>query len=67
MAQVSGRNTVDWDKRLDFDVVYVDNLSLFFDMKILAKTLQVVILGDGVSVDVDQVESRLDEERNHNA
>lgn len=63
LAQVSGRNTVDWNRRLEFDVKYVENLSLINDLRILGRTLAVVLFGSGVSVDVDSVESRLDEER----
>lgn len=42
-AQVNGRNTVQWDQRLKYDVEYVENLSLAFDIKIFFKTLVNVI------------------------
>ena len=38
LAQVKGRNAIDWDQRLALDVWYVDNRSLWLDLKILAAT-----------------------------
>ena len=43
LAQVNGRNNVSWDKRLDFDVKYVENFSILLDMKILYQTISQVI------------------------
>ncbi|HEY9572126.1 MAG TPA: sugar transferase [Pusillimonas sp.] len=48
-AQVNGRNTVDWPKRFQLDVWYVDNRSFWLDMKILAMTVQLVLTRKGVS------------------
>ena len=42
LAQVSGRNFLDWDKRLAKDVEYVKKLSLAMDLKVLWKTVMVV-------------------------
>ncbi|MGL6341693.1 MAG: sugar transferase [Waterburya sp.] len=49
LAQTSGRNTLDWDKRLKLDVAYVDNWSLWLDFKILLATVWKVIKKDGIS------------------
>jgi lipopolysaccharide/colanic/teichoic acid biosynthesis glycosyltransferase len=49
LAQTSGRNTLDWDKRLKLDVAYVDNWSLWLDFKILLATVWKVIKRDGIS------------------
>jgi sugar transferase EpsL len=48
-AQVNGRNAVDWQCRFDLDVWYVDNLSLWLDVRILARTVYGVLRGDGVN------------------
>jgi undecaprenyl phosphate N,N'-diacetylbacillosamine 1-phosphate transferase len=38
-AQVNGRNTINWDKRLEFDAQYVQNLSFRIDLKIFIRTI----------------------------
>lgn len=48
-AQVNGRNTVDWDKRFEMDVWYVENRSFLLDLKILFLTIYKVIKKDGVN------------------
>jgi lipopolysaccharide/colanic/teichoic acid biosynthesis glycosyltransferase len=48
-AQVNGRNTVDWDRRLAMDVWYVDHRSLLLDLRILRKTVVAVTTREGVS------------------
>ena len=54
---MSGRNFIDWDKRLEKDVEYVENLSFGMDMKVLKMTVQTV-LGhqDEVAEDTNAVE-----------
>lgn len=63
LAQISGRNFVNWDKRLELDVQYTEQISLTFDMKILMKTFLAVITREGLAVNADQAELPLDEER----
>lgn len=43
LAQVSGRNTINWDERLELDVQYVESLSYRNDFKILMATIKNVI------------------------
>lgn len=43
LAQVSGRNFIDWDRRLEKDVEYVENLSFMMDVKVLWMTVQTVL------------------------
>jgi len=45
--QVSGRSELDFEKRINLDASYVDNLSLFNDFKIILKTPWVMITGKG--------------------
>ena len=47
-AQVNGRNQSDWEERLELDVWYVENWSLRLDLRILVKTLWIVLTGHGV-------------------
>ena len=62
-AQVNGRNFLGWDHRLEKDVFYVKNLSFVLDLKILIKTIMVVMKREDVSVDSNAVECYLWEER----
>ena len=48
-AQVNGRNAISWDEKFDLDVWYVDNQSIWLDIKILYMTIKKVILRDGIS------------------
>lgn len=48
-AQVNGRNAISWKKKLELDVIYVDNLSFWLDIKILCITMKKVILRDGIN------------------
>ncbi len=65
-AQVHGRNTVAWDRRLALDVWYVAHYSLGLDLRILARTLLQVVRGADVAVDTQATETYLDEERHGN-
>lgn len=49
LAQVSGRNSLDWETRLKLDVVYVDTSSFRGDLQILLKTVGVVVRRTGVT------------------
>lgn len=50
-AQVNGRNAISWEKKFKYDVWYVENQSLRFDMKIIWMTVVKVISREGVSAD----------------
>lgn len=51
LAQVNGRNLLDWEEKFDLDVRYVDERSLSLDLKILVRTVQEVFLARGISHD----------------
>jgi len=48
-AQVNGRNAISWEQKFALDTWYVDNQSLWLDIKILAKTVRQVLIKDGIS------------------
>jgi lipopolysaccharide/colanic/teichoic acid biosynthesis glycosyltransferase len=48
-AQVNGRNAISWDKKFEYDVWYVDNMSLGLDIKIIFKTIIKVFKRDGIT------------------
>ena len=51
LAQVSGRNAISWQERFAFDVWYVDNMSLWLDLKILWRTVLKVLKRDGINAE----------------
>ena len=48
-AQVNGRNALSWEEKFDMDVLYVDNWSLGFDLKIIGMTILSVLRREGIS------------------
>ena len=50
-AQVNGRNAISWEQKFEFDVWYVDNISLSLDVKILVRTIMKVFKREGISSD----------------
>ncbi len=48
LVQVSGRNLLSWDEKFDLDIWYVDNWSLWLDVKILLRTLWHVVKRTGI-------------------
>jgi len=48
-AQVNGRNELDWQKRFELDVWYVDNVSFLLDLKIIFRTIQKIFKREGIS------------------
>lgn len=49
LAQVSGRNAIEWDDKLTLDVEYVDRRSLRLDLRILLLTVRQVVRRDGIT------------------
>lgn len=49
MWQVSGRNQIDFDEWMKMDLEYIDNWSLWLDIKIILKTVPAVVLRSGAS------------------
>ena len=48
-AQVNGRNAIEWDIKFELDTWYVDNQSLWLDIKILLKTVRMVLVKEDVN------------------
>jgi lipopolysaccharide/colanic/teichoic acid biosynthesis glycosyltransferase len=51
LAQVAGRNLVDWDERFELDVEYVETRSLGLDLRIIGQTVLAVLRREGISGD----------------
>lgn len=48
-AQVNGRNAITWEEKFEYDIWYVDNWSIWLDLKILWMTLTKVIKMEGIN------------------
>lgn len=50
-AQVNGRNSIDWNKKFELDVWYVDHCSFFLDIKIMYLTVLKVFKKEGINAE----------------
>lgn len=50
-AQVNGRNAISWEDKFKLDVWYIDNRSLWLDIKIVFLTIKKVFIREGISAD----------------
>jgi sugar transferase EpsL len=48
-AQVNGRNAMSWEEKFELDVWYVDNMSLWLDLRILLRTIWKILRREGIS------------------
>lgn len=48
-AQINGRNAISWKQKFEYDIWYVDNISLLLDIKILFLTIKKVVVREGIS------------------
>lgn len=48
-AQVNGRNAITWEEKFKLDVWYVDNWSMWLDIKIIAMTIWKILKREGIS------------------
>ena len=55
MAQVNGRNAITWKEKFDFDIYYIENVSLILDLKIALQTFSKVFKKEGVSKSKDVI------------
>ena len=63
LAQVNGRNYVDWDRRLQFDIEYVNKITFIGDVKIILTTIGKILKKSDVAVVTDDIEGNLAEIR----
>lgn len=57
-AQINGRNALSWDEKFELDVWYVENRTLWLDIKILFLTVWKVVKRDGISQDGEATMAR---------
>ena len=63
LAQVSGRNLLSWDDRLELDARYVDDWTYGLDLRIVARTVGRLVSGGGAVPDPTRLMADLDQER----
>ena len=63
LAQVNGRNFIDWDHRLAFDVQYVKKITFIGDLRIILQTALKFVKKEDSAVDTNKVEPNFAEER----
>ena len=66
LAQIRGRNFLEWDQRLANDVEYVNNITFLGDIKIILGTVSAFLSRRDIAVDSDSVEGNLAEIRSIN-
>lgn len=53
LAQINGRNAITWEKKFEYDVEYVNQLSFLMDLKIFFGTIKAVLKRDGINSETD--------------
>lgn len=66
LAQINGRNTIDWDTRLQYDITYVKNIRLKTDLQIVLKTIKYILLRRDIVTDPRSALADLDSVRSNN-
>ncbi len=64
LAQANGRNLLTWEDRFEYDVEYVENVSLWLDIKVLVKTVSGVLKREGISSENSATMERFTGEKN---
>lgn len=69
LAQINGRNALNWEERFACDIEYVENITFINDLKILLKTVYkvfkrdgVVTRGEGLVIDFDEYRKKENKE-----
>ena len=60
-AQINGSNLITWEQKFKLDIWYVDNQSLWLDIRIIILTVWKVITGEGVSPKGRSIMKRFDD------
>lgn len=64
-AQVNGRNAISWEEKFKLDVWYVDNQSVWLDIKILFLTLKKVLVKEGITEKGQATATKFNGTKNH--
>ena len=53
LAQVNGRNDLPWEKRFEYDLKYIENITFMNDVKIILQTVRKVLKSEGTGIPVE--------------
>lgn len=69
LAQINGRNALTWEKKFDYDLAYVNHMSLFADLSILFHTVKKVFCRSDIisGAELSKIAGRLDHDREKTA
>ena len=62
-AQVNGRNAISWEEKFALDVWYVDNRTIWLDLKIIWMTIKKVLIREGISAEGEVTMSKFTGEK----
>lgn len=63
-AQVNGRNNLTWTDKINYDLEYIENFSIWFDIKIMFKTVAVVFKKEGIEfTQNDAINAKVSEDK----
>lgn len=63
LAQINGRNNLDWEDRFAYDIEYINNITFGLDLKIIILTIKKVLLKEDIEMGKTLKIQRLDIER----
>lgn len=61
LAQINGRNSITWEEKFNYDLWYIDNISISLDVKILLTTILKVIKHEGINSNPSEIAQPFDE------
>ena len=51
LAQISGRNNISWEKKINYDLKYIDRVTFYGDLKIILKTVEKVFKKEDIETE----------------
>ena len=51
LAQINGRNNLNWEKKIEYDLIYINKMSFLIDLKIFIRTIIKVFKKEDISAD----------------
>ena len=65
LAQVNGRNSINWQQKFMYDLLYINDINFISDCKIIALTVLKVFNSSDIQIDTQSTEGNLAEQRKH--